>query len=458
MPDCPSVEPVALEELATATIRELGVPGLAVAVTDPTATVQAGSFGVADVASGTPLAHEAVFPIGSVSKTVCALAVFREVERGNLDLDDPVTAHLPWFAVRSAHAPITVRHLLSHTAGIVSGNEGSPSTLADVLALARTEAMPPGELFRYSNVGYSALGLLLERVTGRWIGDVLRESVLEPAGMHASAPAMTAPLRPRVSTGYAPADWRPPRRAGEPLAPAPWTESDSAAGSICTPLEDFAALARLLLRRGDPVISEASFDAMIDTPRGLAEDGWGYGCGISVYGGDGRRVVGHTGCRHGAHGQRPRRPRDGNRRRGGLQRGSQSSRSPRAGSPTQCSGCPRRIPRSSPSRSTTTHRTASTPAPGSTPRTAPGTPVSASPRGAGSSSRCIRTEPSSSFEELSDGSFRAGGEHSPERIPLRPARRRAGRLARGRRLAVRAVVDRQAPAWAPRIAWRQAFS
>jgi CubicO group peptidase (beta-lactamase class C family) len=281
--------------LADRASREFGVPGVAVAVTDRERTLELAVAGLADREAGRPVTPDTLFPIGSISKTMCALAVLVEREAGRIDLDAPVTDYLPWFEVRSEHGQITVRHLLTHSAGITCGSEGSPSSLLEALALARTDATEPGVRFHYSNAGYTVLGLVLERVTGRWIGDVLADGVLVPAGMPASSPVMSAQIRERLATGYAPADWRPPHRPGEPLAPAPFVESDSAAGSVCSTPEDMAAFARLLLARGRPLVTEESFATMTTPPRGVADDGWGYGCGISVYEHDGRRIVGHSG-------------------------------------------------------------------------------------------------------------------------------------------------------------------
>lgn len=78
-----------------------------------------------------------------------------------------MTDYLPWFAVRSQYAPITIHNLLTHTAGIIGGSDFPLDPRFEVWALRDSDASPPGECCRYSNVGYKALGLLLEAVTSR---------------------------------------------------------------------------------------------------------------------------------------------------------------------------------------------------------------------------------------------------------------------------------------------------
>ena len=88
-------------------------------------------------------------------------------EEGRVDLHAPVAGYLPWFELRSEYEPIAPHHLLTHTGGIVAGSDVSADSRFDVWAIRETEAgSAPGERFEYSNVGYRALGYLLEEVTG----------------------------------------------------------------------------------------------------------------------------------------------------------------------------------------------------------------------------------------------------------------------------------------------------
>jgi len=242
-------------------------PGLALALTDRERTLRVATYGFADLAARTPVTPDTLFEIGSIGKSFTSLALMREHEAGNLDLQAPVARYLPWFAVRSAFPPITVHHLLCHTAGIIAGTDPTPGVADQVWALRETEAATaPGTGFHYSNVGYKALGLVLERLTGQGYGDAIRSRILAPLGMTASEPAITNALRPRLAVGYASLYDDRPAHPSHPLVPATWLETESGDGSLASTPEDMAVYLRMLLNRGrgarDRLLSEAGFAAM----------------------------------------------------------------------------------------------------------------------------------------------------------------------------------------------------
>jgi CubicO group peptidase (beta-lactamase class C family) len=270
------------------------VPGIAVGVTDRKRTIAVVTYGQADDATGAPVTPTTLFQIGSISKSFAAFAVMREVEAGRLDLHAPATEYLPWLPLRPAGEPVAIHHLLSHTSGLPAGTEATPSTVGEALRLARIEPDPPGT-YHYSNLGYSIVGLVLECVCGEPIAEVLRSRVLEPARMTATEPVITHAIRSRLATGYASADPSRPWHPGLPLAPATWVETDSAAGSVSSSVEDMCAYARLLLNGGKGVVSPASFERMT-APIAEAEEGYTYGYGLYGSEREGRRLVGHDGA------------------------------------------------------------------------------------------------------------------------------------------------------------------
>ncbi len=278
-------------------------PGLALALTDRERTLRVATYGFADLAARTPVTPDTLFEIGSIGKSFTSLALLQEREAGNLDLQAPVARYLPWFAVRSAFPPITVHHLLSHTAGIISGTDPTPAVDYQVWALRETEtAFAPGASFHYSNVGYKALGLLLARLTGQGYGDAIRSRILTPLGMATSEPAITSAIRPRLAVGYTSLyDDRPAHRS-HPLVPATWLETESGDGSIASTPEDMAVYLRMLLNRGqgaqERLLSEAGFATMtqpvIAMGNGTGSPFYGYGL-TTCEDDDGHTCIGHPG-------------------------------------------------------------------------------------------------------------------------------------------------------------------
>jgi D-alanyl-D-alanine carboxypeptidase len=286
--------PSELRSFVDALLEQRGLPGLAVAVTDRQGLVAAGGFGWADLARRTPATSRTLFEIGSIGKCFTSVLVLLLREEGAVELDAPVADYLPWFEVRGASEPITLHHLLTHTAGIVMGANQSSDSRFDVWALRETEAgFAPGRHFHYSNVGFRALGYALEERTGRRYPDLIHARVLDPVGLHEAAPAITNALRPRLAVGYDRLhDDRPPRR-GEPLAPATWLETSTADGCLALHAEDLAAFLRMLLNRGKGLLSEEAF-ARLTTPVIESEEGWSYGYGLEV-----RTLSGRSQIRHG---------------------------------------------------------------------------------------------------------------------------------------------------------------
>jgi CubicO group peptidase (beta-lactamase class C family) len=305
-----ALTPEVLEQLNEATHRALLASfagGVAVGVTDRRRTLAVLLLGHADIAAGSPLRPQTLFEIGSISKGFAAICVLQAQAEGLVDVHQPVTRALPWFSVRSWFEPIAPHHLMSHTGGIILGSDITDDALFEVWSLRDTQAgTPPGTYFHYSNVGYKALGLMLEAVEGRPFPEILRRRVLAPLGMRASEPAITHAVRHRLAVGYVPAyDDRPPRRS-DGLAPAPWLESDAADGSICSSADDMARYLRLLLNGGRApsgrLLSSADFEAMttgvIDSDEEL---GGRYGYGIERLSMGGREYLAHTGGMVGYH-------------------------------------------------------------------------------------------------------------------------------------------------------------
>lgn len=279
--------------------------GLAIAVTDRQRTLYTAGLGYADLASHRPVLADTTFQIGSIGKSMTALAVLQLVESGRLDIDAPFSTHLPWFAIPSRFGPITLRHLLSHSAGLPAGTDFTPAARYEGFALRETEAAwEPGSRFHYSNTGYKLLGWLLEDITGQDYGSVIRRRVLEPLGMAATEPVITHATRHRMATGYVPLHDDRPYRLSDTLIPATWMEYPVGDGSQASTAADMARYARVWLNGGrgeigsvaSPVLYSMMTTPTISMSRGDAyQHDYGYGFGIISHQADGHHFIGHGG-------------------------------------------------------------------------------------------------------------------------------------------------------------------
>jgi len=279
-----------------------GTPGLVLGVTDREKTLFTCAKGFADVAARRPMETDALFQIGSVSKSFTCMALLQLAERGIIDLHAPVKKYLPWFSVKSKHSEITLHHLMTHTAGIVIGSDATLAAWTEVWDLRDTETTcEPGTFFHYSNSGYKTLGLILETVSGKSCGEIVRGGILDAAGMRSTEPIITNGMRGRLAVAHLPTHDDRPSNGRSGLSPAPWFESDTADGSICAPLEDMLAYIRVILNRGQgpwgQVLSSESFRKMT-TPYITPEDGLhggGYGYGLNIDRSAGHTIIGHSG-------------------------------------------------------------------------------------------------------------------------------------------------------------------
>lgn len=192
VPGWPHDRPV-YESLAAAAQGECSrwnVPGVAVGIMHR-GEMQTASAGFANLVTRQPMTDETISQIGSISKLFTATLAMMLVEEGLFDLDEPVLSYVPDLplANESARDTITLRHLLSHTAGfegdrfIDYGRGGD--ALANAVAAFGTlrQWTVPGELWSYSNAGYYLTSRVIEIVAGRPFETVFRERLIEPLGL-----------------------------------------------------------------------------------------------------------------------------------------------------------------------------------------------------------------------------------------------------------------------------------
>jgi CubicO group peptidase (beta-lactamase class C family) len=272
-------------------------------------TLWAKGYGRADLASGAPATTGTPFRLGSVSKLFTAIAVMQLRDRGALGLDDPVTRHLPWFAIGSPYAgapPITVRHLLTHTSGLP--REGAfpywtthafpPRDELHAALAGQKVFSPPGAAYRYSNLGMTLLGEVVENASGEGYAAYLAGHVLAPLGMASSTAAADRAQVAALARAYQ------RRRSGEPRREIAYYDTGVFApmGGVVSTVEDLGRFLALLLSAD---AGGAADPARVLAPPTLAEMQraqfvypsftGGRGLGFAVSRRDGTTLVGHGG-------------------------------------------------------------------------------------------------------------------------------------------------------------------
>lgn len=191
----PDAAAVTSQRLLQALIDTNGVPGMGAAVWQDGRVVWTGCAGWRDVEAQAPVRRDTVFRLASVSKVIAATAAARLAEEGQLDIDAPVGATLPWLP--SAWSAVTVRQLASHTSGAphYAGNDlrtlGNTRyvTARDAVGIfsGRTLLFAPGTSYSYSSWGYTLLGAVIEAVSGEHFLDYVRRHVADGLAIHADS-------------------------------------------------------------------------------------------------------------------------------------------------------------------------------------------------------------------------------------------------------------------------------
>lgn len=309
-------EPIELAGLAEL-MAALHVPGLSIAVFDEAGVVWAQGYGLADVESGATVGTATLFQAGSISKSVNALAVLLAAADGELSLDQPVnellkTWQLPENELSKA-SPVTLRKLLSHTAGTtVHGFPGylSGAVLPSLLAVldgrppantppVRVDLLP-GSQFRYSGGGTSVSQLVLMDTYSCSYPELMQERVLGPLGMSSST--YQQPLPPErlawAAAGH--------QEDGSIVPSRRHVYPEMAAAGLWTTATDLALFFRevALARAGGSAKIAQSVALEMTTPistPGSAGAAEGPGLGVFLETRNGVRFFGHGGVDEGFH-------------------------------------------------------------------------------------------------------------------------------------------------------------
>jgi len=288
-----------MDELISNLIGDRQIPGLSLAIIHEGKIVKAQGYGFANQGTQAAITPDTLFQAASISKPVTAFATLRLVDQGLLSLDTEVNELLrSWRVPESnftAKRQVTLRHLLSHSAGLtVPGFPGysagselpSLAQILDGVPPANTEAIlvdtVPGKSMRYSGGGYTVLQQLLMDVAGLPFAELMRQSVLEPLGMAHStyAQPLTGAKAQNAATGY--------DVIGEPIPGGCHIYPEMAAAGLWTTASD---LARFVIAIHDAASakSTAKLSPQVASQMLTRQAG---DCGLGLFlEGDGERLV-----------------------------------------------------------------------------------------------------------------------------------------------------------------------
>ena len=271
-----------MDERIPALMKLYGIPGCNIALVQGNEVVWTEAYGYADLASGRVLTIDTPMSVQSITKSVTAWGVMRLREKELIDLDAPVSQYLKSWQFPLTDYPtekITVRQLLSHTAGmplgdftnIYSPGEAMPSN-RDVMSGEAVLMREPGTGFSYSNTGYNLLEILIEDVTGQSFSDYIRREVLLPLGMESAVFDIDKAVTPYPPTGY--------NLKGEPVPV--YLYPSKASGGLFATAHDIARFAAAGMQE-NPVLSVESISRMYQSEcrkvgiYGLIFEAYGFG-------------------------------------------------------------------------------------------------------------------------------------------------------------------------------------
>ena len=272
------------------------LPGVQASVLHDHDIVLATAHGHADLESATPLTTAHRFRIASHSKTFTATAVVQLAEQGRLRLDDTVGQWLD--GLQGPLAPVTLRELLAHAGGVVrDGWDGDHWQLVrpfpDATTLRRiaeddAAVLPRNERFKYSNIGYSLLGAVIEAVTRRPFAEHARAALLDPLELRATSPELEA--ADDHATGYSALAYAAERIPFDHIA----TGAMAAATGFSSTASDLVRWAAAHFHGDDRLLSDDGKRQMQRTEWSVTGGGE-YGLGFAIAKVGDRRVLGHGG-------------------------------------------------------------------------------------------------------------------------------------------------------------------
>ena len=233
-------------------------PGLSVGIVHDQDLVWARGFGHADLENRVAATAGTRYRIASVTKLFTGTAILILRDAGMLQLDDPVDRHLPWFDIRQRYPdapPITIRHLLTHTAGLPREaafpywtDANFPTREQVREALPRQETAYPVETrWKYSNLALALAGEIVAAVSGQSYETFVQQRILDPLAMSDTLVRAPHPDDPRLAVGYG---RRLPATGRAVLSPSTDFRGITSAANMTSTVGDLAKFAMLQFRHG----------------------------------------------------------------------------------------------------------------------------------------------------------------------------------------------------------------
>ena len=295
-----------LESIIRQEMGDKDLPAFSIALVDGNQIVWAQGFGYQDPDQKIPATAYTVYRVGSVSKLFTDIGIMQMVETGKINLDAPVSQYIPDFHPQNPFAnPITLRELMSHRSGLLReppvGNyfdPTEPTLQATVRSVNSTQLVyEPGKLSKYSNAGIAVVGHTLEELNHQPFPEYLKQAVLAPFGMNASAFAPEPDLVRNLAKAYM---W-----SYDGLKfPAPTFELGLApAGCMYSTVTDLAQFLIVLFDGGRgpkaQVLTRETLEQMWTPQFAKPGEKKGYGLGFAVSELDAHRIIGHGGAIYG---------------------------------------------------------------------------------------------------------------------------------------------------------------
>lgn len=220
-------------------------PGMVYGIVVDGNLVHTGSIGYTNLTTKAPAAANSAFRIASMTKSFTAMAILKLRDEGKLKLDDPVSLYIPeikntYYLTKDA-SPVTIRNLLTHSAGFPEDNPWGDRQLADtdeeLIAIYKkgvSFSTNPGSGYEYSNLGFATLGYIIKKVSGKTYQQYISENILKPLGMMHTYWEYTKVPEKQLAHGYR---WLNEEWVEQPLL---HDGSYGAMGGLITTIEDFS--------------------------------------------------------------------------------------------------------------------------------------------------------------------------------------------------------------------------